>query len=132
MPNGIVTTSKQQMIPATTYPVKSVIARPGDGAVLQAGTVVVTGMAVSGVAPIASVEVSADDAATFVRARLEGEPGVGRAQIFRAALELPPGKRTLVARATDGAGNVQPQTPPWNPGGYLWNGWHRLEVEVRG
>jgi len=42
------------------------------------------------------------------------------------------GRIKLLARATDRAGNVQPRSPNWSPGGWLWNGWHEVEVEVRG
>jgi hypothetical protein len=37
-----------------------------------------------------------------------------------------PGRHTLRARATDAAGNVQPDTPPWNRLGYGNNA-----IEVR-
>jgi len=31
------------------------------------------------------------------------------------------GKHVIAVRATDAKGNVQPDAPVWNPGGYLWN-----------
>jgi len=121
----------EELMPATAFPVKSVIARPSEGAALRAGEpIAVVGMAFSGVAPVAKVEVSADGGATFSPASLEGEPGAGRAQLFRASLSLPAGTHVLLARATDGAGNVQPKVPDWSPGGWLWNGWHAVRVEV--
>ena len=118
--------------PATVFPVKSIIAHPSQGEVLRPGEVEVTGLAFSGEAPIRWVEVSVDGGATFTTAKLEGERGVGRAQLFRARASIRPGRSVVIARATDDAGNSQPETPPWNPGGYLWNGWHRIEVEARG
>ena len=41
-----------------------------------------------------------------------------------------PGYYTIMSRATDTAGRVQPIVPPWNPSGYLWNGIDRVGVTV--
>ena len=41
-----------------------------------------------------------------------------------------PGKTTLVARATDSRGAVQPREAVWNPSGYFFNSWHSADVEV--
>jgi hypothetical protein len=115
----------------TTFPVKSLIARPLDGAKVKAGPQEIAGVAFSGDAPIASVEVSVDGGATFRRAALEGERGAGRWQIFRLAFtQKTPGRVTAIARATDGNGNTQPEQPIWNPSGYHWNAWHRVSWEI--
>ncbi|MDJ0848504.1 MAG: sulfite oxidase [Myxococcota bacterium] len=117
--------------PAHEFPVKSVIARPADGARVARGRNEVVGVALSGFGGIERVEVSADDGATWTAAKLEGEPSLGRWQVFRASLDLTErGAAAVLARATDAAGNVQPRTPTWNPGGYFWNGWHRVSLEV--
>jgi hypothetical protein len=36
----------------------------------------------------------------------------------------------IAVRATDAKGNVQPDTPVWNPGGYLWNRVERQTLVV--
>lgn len=118
-----------QMEPVHEFPVKSVIAKPGAGP-LAAGSTEIVGVAFSGYGAIKRVEVSTDDGKTWGEAALEGDPGTGRWQVFRHRAELAEGSTILVARATDTAGNVQPQLPPWNPSGYFWNGWHRVAVEV--
>ena len=41
------------------------------------------------------------------------------------------GRHTLRARATDAAGNVQPDVPPWNRLGYGNNAIEVLYVDVR-
>lgn len=121
----------EKMKPATTYPVKSVIARPRAGEKRPKGPQEVVGIAFSGVAPIASVEVSIDGGKTFAAAKLEGEAGVARAQVFRFRFDPPTaGPVRAIVRATDKKGNVQPQSPAWNPSGYFWNGWHSTEWEV--
>ena len=49
---------------------------------------------------------------------------------WRFVTKLPKGTRfaEIVCRATDEKGNVQPRQPPIN-GGYIYNGWHRVNVE---
>lgn len=119
--------------PATTFPVKSVIARPGGapGEKRPVGPQEVVGLAFSGVAPIDKVEVSIDGGKTFAPAKLEGEAGVGRAQVFRFVFDRKePGRVSVMARAKDKKGNEQPRSPAWNPSGYFWNGWHAVEWEV--
>ena len=91
----------------------------------------VVGIAFSGAAPIQSVEVSLDGGATFAPAKLEGEPGIGRAQVFRYRFDKKEaGHVKALVRAKDKKGNEQLETPPWNPSGYFWNGWHSAEWEV--
>ncbi len=116
--------------PLTSFPVKSVIARPGDGEQLKPGRQEVVGVAFSGRAPITRVEVSTDGSRTWRDATLEGEAAAGRWQVFRAGFDAMPGKSAIVARATDGSGATQPETAQWNPSGYLWNAWHRISIEV--
>lgn len=116
--------------PATTFPVKSVIARPSGGK-RPVGPQEVVGLAFSGVAPLEKVEASIDGGKTFAPAKLEGEGGVGRAQVFRFRFEQKePGRVKVMVRAKDKKGNEQPPSPAWNPSGYFWNGWHAVEWEV--
>jgi hypothetical protein len=42
-----------------------------------------------------------------------------------------PGRHSLRARATDAAGNVQPEVPPWNRLGYGNNAIEVIYVDVR-
>ncbi len=120
-------------VPVTTFPVNSVIARPQDGDRIPVGVQEVVGVAYSGKAPIAKVEVSLDNGKVWEEAALEGEGGVGRWQIFRYRFEAKqPGTYQVIVCATDKKGNRQPKEPPWNPKGYNWNGWHTVVWEVVG
>jgi len=121
-----------QLIPVTTFPVKSVIALPADGATTRSGRQEIAGVAFSGEAAIASVAVSLDDGVTWTSAALEGEPGRGRWQVFRHAFDARPGRLRVISRATDARGNVQPREAVWNPGGYFWNGWMAVDFTVAG
>jgi DMSO/TMAO reductase YedYZ molybdopterin-dependent catalytic subunit len=120
-----------EMSSLTTFPVKSLIATPVDGARTPAGAQEIVGIAFSGDAAIQRVEISNDEGRTWQIAKLEGEPGVGRWQLFR--LRVPnraAGPMSAVARAVERGGRMQPEHATWNPSGYFWNGWHRVIWEV--
>jgi len=120
-----------EMRSLTTFPVKSLIVTPTEGERRPPGTQLVKGVAFSGEAPIEAVEVSSDDGKTWHRAKLEGEPGVGRWQIFSISLAGGAGgPMSAVARALERGGRMQPERAAWNPSGYFWNGWHRVAWEV--
>jgi hypothetical protein len=120
----------EDMRPLTLFPVKSVIARPTEGARLPAGRSEVVGVAFSGGAAIERVEVSLDGGVRWAAAALEGDPGPGRWQVFRLPFDASPGPWRAVARAFDATGNAQPQEPSWNPSGYFWNAWHSVSFAV--
>jgi DMSO/TMAO reductase YedYZ molybdopterin-dependent catalytic subunit len=128
-PGGAVPPEK--MKPASTFPVKSIIGRPLDGATTHVGAQEIVGVAFSGDAPIASVEVSIDDGKTFAPAKLEGEAGAGRWQVFRFRFDrTTPGEVRATSRATDKKGNRQPAEAAWNPSGYFWNAYHAVKWQV--
>jgi DMSO/TMAO reductase YedYZ molybdopterin-dependent catalytic subunit len=114
----------------TTFPVKSVIARPADGTKAPAGAQEVAGCAFSGDAPLAKVEVSTDGGKTWQSAALEGDAGVGRWQVWKHRFDAKPGRVTAIVRATDRKGNMQPSLAAWNPSGYFHNAWHAVTWEV--
>lgn len=120
-----------KMKPAHTFPIKSVIGSPLDGAKGKVGIQKIAGVAFSGDAPVKQVDVSIDGGKTWTKAKLEGEPGVGRWQVFRADIEVKtPGPVKAIARATDTKNDVQPKDAVWNPSGYFWNGWHEVSWTV--
>jgi len=99
---------------------------------VQAGSVTIEGRAWSGLAPVASVEVSTDDGATWQDARLD-PPELGRWAWRRWSYEwndAEPGRHVLACRARDEAGNAQPAEPQWNVGGYANNEVQRVVVTV--
>ena len=120
--------------PMSEMVVKSLIASPHQGARIPRGPVPVRGVAwTGGDAHIAKVEVSADGGRSWAVARLVGEdlPYAWRqwAYEWTAPADRPGGQLTLMSRATDDRGRVQPVTPsPWNPSGYQWNAADAVEV----
>lgn len=113
--------------------VKSWVNGPGADAPLKAGPVVLTGVAFGGVHAVRKVEVSVDGGRSWKEARLVG-PDLGKYawRQFALPVQLPPGAHVIASRATDAAGNVQPEARVENTGGYNNNSWvdHALKVTV--
>jgi DMSO/TMAO reductase YedYZ molybdopterin-dependent catalytic subunit len=119
------------LAPLAGQPVKSIITSPLEGATLRPGPVRIAGWAWSGEANITQVEVSADGGRRWQRARL----GRDQARYAWRSFEYQwpatvDGRYTLMARAFDDQGRVQPDSPRWNPSGYLWNVVDRVEVQI--
>ena len=115
--------------PVTRQRVRSVIVSPADGDRIDADELVVRGLAWSGQAPVARVEVAVGD-----REWAEAALGTGTEHFAWQWWELrtpAPGCGRIVirARATDAAGFVQPERPEWNRLGYGANGIHEVVVD---
>jgi DMSO/TMAO reductase YedYZ molybdopterin-dependent catalytic subunit len=121
------------LAPITTMLVKSIIAAPTAGSRLGLGNdVVVSGAAWTGDGEIAKVEVSVDEGRTWNLAKLKGESirDAWRLWQFNWRTPTSPGKLTLCCRATDSAGNVQPQDRDDDRRNYLINHIVPVPVEV--
>ena len=106
--------------PATLQSIKSVLALPWP-ARLRPGTTTLRGFAHSPHAPIARVVWSVDDGATWSEARLL-EPVMQHAWVrFEIEWLASSGAHTMITRATDAAGNTQPDEIPFNEKGYLFS-----------
>jgi sulfite oxidase len=119
--------------PVTAMNVKSLILSVSDGAKVRVGSpVVVSGYAWSGDGARATrVDVSADGARTWHQAELGSLPGNFSWRPFMFTFTpTRTGPIVVAARAQDNRGAVQPDISRWNPGGYLWNGIHKVMLEV--
>jgi DMSO/TMAO reductase YedYZ molybdopterin-dependent catalytic subunit len=99
---------------------------------LPIGRWTIEGRAWSGIAPVAAVEVSTDDGATWQPARLD-PPELGRWAWRHWSFEwnaAERGRHVLSCRARDEAGNEQPAGQRWNVGGYANNDVQRVVVTV--
>jgi sulfite oxidase len=124
-----------QTVSLTSLGVKSIIAQPADGAVLAfppQGSIAIRGASWAGESEIARVDVSIDGGTTWRAATLEADHAKYAWRLWRYDWNPDrPGPYTVLSRATDNAGRVQPLQPTWNPGGYLWNGVDRIHVQIR-
>jgi hypothetical protein len=119
----------KEMVPVTDLNVKSVIATPAAGWI-KPGRVRISGTAWSNTSPVASVEVSVDGGKSWKPAKLGKEKGRYAWRLWEFDWKALEGKHTLLARATNEAGEKQPLDQAWNPSGYLWNVAQRVDVEV--
>ena len=104
----------------TEQVIKSALALPWP-AELPAGRHRLHGYAHSPAGTISRVEWSADSGRTWTDAELPGDqPDLSWAR-FEFVWDAEPGERTVMTRATDVAGNTQPDQVPYNQKGYLFN-----------
>lgn len=115
-------------------PVKSWFNGPGaDDEPVLAGPTTFYGVALSGERGVMRVEVSTDDGATWSEATLSGpDLGPNAWRTFQFQVDVPVGPLTLLSRATDLQGEVQPEVRVANERGYGHNGWRDHALTVRG
>jgi DMSO/TMAO reductase YedYZ molybdopterin-dependent catalytic subunit len=121
-----------ESISTEAWVVKSVITAPAPETKFKVGdSISVRGKAWAGENGISKVEISLDEGVTWKPASL-AKPGNKYAwRLFTYSLRpKSQGYVTILARATDSKGNVQPIVAAWNPLGYFWNGIHRVGVTV--
>ncbi len=105
--------------PVTLMRVRARITEPAPATILGPGACLIRGKAWSGHAPVTRVEVSFTGAGDWLPAQLDPPKGPHHWQDWSFRWDgASAGRHTLRARATDAAGNTQPETPPWNRLGY--------------
>lgn len=109
----------KDMVPVTDLNVKSVIAVPNGWA--KPGRVRIQGTAWSNASPVTKVDISTDAGKTWKPAKLTGPPTKYGWRLWQHDWRAAEGHYTLLARATNAAGQSQPLAQQWNPSGYLWN-----------
>ncbi len=116
--------------PVREMGVKSIIVAPGTEADLVAGRQTIIGYAWSGYGGVAKVEVSTDGGVSYEEARIVREDGPRSWIRFEHPWAATPGQARLRSRATDEAGNTQPETLPWNARGYGMHAVQEVPVSV--
>jgi DMSO/TMAO reductase YedYZ molybdopterin-dependent catalytic subunit len=121
---------KVKTIPIERMPVRSFLISPDGGTKIPAGLgVTLRGMAFSGYGKVVKVEVSDDGGSNWKAAELGEDHGTYSFRGWKSTwTPNSPGKYTIAVRATDEKGNVQPDEPVWNAGGYLWNKIEKQEL----
>ena len=105
---------------ATTQTIKSALALPWPAS-LAPGRHRINGYAHSPHGQIAQVEWSDDSGASWNDAVLSGPQTQYSWVRFEFSWDAPTGEHTLMTRASDVAGNTQPDRVPFNEKGYLFN-----------
>jgi DMSO/TMAO reductase YedYZ molybdopterin-dependent catalytic subunit len=117
--------------PVTLQRVRALITEPSAGEEVDRGELVIRGVAWSGAAEIARVEVRVGGGA-WQEARLVGERKRHSWQWWELLTHIEqPGTTTVRARATDLATRTQPESPEWNRLGYGNNAIQEVPVHVR-
>jgi hypothetical protein len=116
--------------PVRTMKVRSLITSHAEGARVDSGPLGVAGVAWSGEAPLARVEVQVDDG-PWVEAPLTAPSAAGVAASWRCDTSLGRGAHVLRVRAWDEAGRGQPERSVWNELGYGNNGLHEVRLLAR-
>ncbi len=117
--------------PVSLQRVRSLITEPEPDSEVEQGEVPIRGVAWSGAAPIARVEVRIGDG-PWQSARLLGERKRHSWQGWELIAPLERYDSIVIsARATDMAGRTQPDSPEWNRLGYGNNVIQKIRVDVR-
>jgi DMSO/TMAO reductase YedYZ molybdopterin-dependent catalytic subunit len=116
--------------PVTLQHVRALITEPAPNHAARCGELAIRGVAWSGAAPIARVEVSVGGG-TWQEARLVSERKRHSWQWWELVTHVAePGVVSLRARATDLAGRTQPERAEWNRLGYGNNAIHEVMVRI--
>jgi hypothetical protein len=114
-------TAPTATIPINKFSLRSFITNVADGAMLPAGAQMLRGIAFDGGSGIRSVSISTDNGATWADAALGEDLGKYSFRPWTARVMLAAGPHALKVRAVSNAGETQPETPRWNPAGYMRN-----------
>jgi sulfite dehydrogenase (cytochrome) subunit A len=114
-------TSPKATIPINKFNVRSFVTSVAGGAKVKAGTTLLKGIAFDGGKGIKDVSVSVDGGATWTSAKLGKDLGNYSFREWQLPVKLSAGAHDIEVRATNQAGQTQPDKAQWNPAGYMRN-----------
>ncbi|MCP3473270.1 molybdopterin-dependent oxidoreductase [Bradyrhizobium sp. CCGUVB1N3] len=123
-------TAPKATIPINRFTIRSFITSVADGARLKAGRTTLRGIAFDGGTGIKEVSVSIDGGKNWTPAKLGKDLGKYSFREWKLPVKLTAGPVELKVRATSIGGETQPDTPRWNPAGYLRNVVETVRVTV--
>jgi DMSO/TMAO reductase YedYZ molybdopterin-dependent catalytic subunit len=119
-----------RMIPINRMVPRSFVTNIASGSKVSAtAPTTVRGIAFGGDCGVATVDFSIDRGQSWHQAQLEKDEGKYGFRQWQTQLTLPaPGKYDLLVRCTNSNGVAQPDTPNWNPAGFMRNVTESIEV----
>ena len=112
-------------------PVKSSITTPADQDKVPQAPLTIRGLAWAGEQKVTRVDVSIDGGSHWAPAELTPQNFNFAWRLWSFKWTPPqPGYYTILSRAADSTGRIQPIVATWNPSGYLWNAIDRVGVTV--
>jgi hypothetical protein len=111
------------MIPINRMVPRSFVTNMVSGSKVRAAVpMLLRGIAFGGDCGVASVDFSIDRGRSWHQAQLGKDEGEYGFRQWQTQLTLPaPGEYGLLVRCTNSKGVAQPDTPNWNPGGFMRN-----------
>ncbi|MBY0029890.1 sulfite oxidase [Priestia aryabhattai] len=117
--------------PVTTINVNSNIQKPLDMQMLNTGIHEIKGIAWTGVGKITKVDISLDNGATWNACQFTSSTENHAWTHWAYIWEIKePGEYTILIKATDSEGNVQPEKPMWNRKGYGYNAIEHIKLKI--
>jgi sulfite oxidase len=111
--------------------VKSLIVHPADGMKLpRPARTTIWGWAWSGEGELTGIDVSTDGGQTWTAGTFTGTWGRYSWRRWELDWDAKWGRHTVMARASDSLGRVQPTGRAWNRLGYRWNVIHAVTIDV--
>jgi DMSO/TMAO reductase YedYZ molybdopterin-dependent catalytic subunit len=110
--------------------VKSLIVSPAEGSRLRTGPIMVWGWAWSGEGELTGIDLSTDGGQSWRAGKFVGPWQRYSWRKWEYTWDAASGPHSLMARASDSLGRVQPLTRAFNRLGYRWNVIHGVKVEV--
>lgn len=123
--------SDENKTPVTTMNVNSTIQQPMNYSVIDEGITLIKGIAWTGTGTVKEVEVSFDQGETWKKAALSLREDEKYAWVkWQLEWKAVKGEHTILARAHDTEGNIQPLRAFWNRKGYGYNAVQKINVKV--
>ena len=124
--------SNEGEIPVTLINVNSVIQHPLNWSILNTGKHQLYGIAWSGTGYITKIEVSVDGGENWTRAAILSASEYSYSWVLWTYTWTvnQRGEYTILSRATDSVGSVQPEIAKWNRKGYGYNACPTVQVKI--
>lgn len=118
--------------PIYEFALNSVICVPSADSVTRGDRITVKGFALTNGTTgrsVQRIEVSADGGQSWTPAKVTSPLGDYCWVLWSVDVPMTEMTTSLVVRATDSSGEMQPQQCPWNFKGYQFNGWHKVNLK---